>query len=401
MTSETASDPRPFAGITILDFSRVVAGPFCTALLADQGARIIKIEPPEGDDQRQMGAARAGESVNFHMLNRGKESLMLDLRQPEGRDLAQALARRADVVIENFRPGVAARLGIDAARLCAENPRLIHCAISGFGQSGPLSALPSYDVIAQAMSGLMSVTGEPGRDPVLVGDSIGDTVAGLYAAQAITAALLRRARTGAGAAIDIAMFDALFSLLPTALAGWQQSGQRPQPSGDAHPLSAPFGAYRARDEKVMIAVANRALFQTLAHAIARPALLDDPRFASDALRRHHAEALRLEIEGWTRARPAAEVVAHLSAKGVPAARILGVDEAALSPQAQHRGLLTRHDHPRLGPLLIPEQPAHFAGLARGETAPAPDLGADGPAVLADLLGLSAADITRLRAQNII
>ncbi|AGT10870.1 CaiB/BaiF CoA transferase family protein [Paracoccus aminophilus] len=402
----TSSSPEtatkgPLHGITVLDFSRMLAGPYCTAMLADQGARVIKVEALHGDDQRYVGAFREGESLNFHFLNRGKESVTLDMRQPEGRRIAQELAAKADFVVENFRPGVAKRLGIDAETLRAAHPGLVYCSISGFGQISPMAEAPSYDVVAQALSGLMSVTGMPDGAPTLVGDSVGDIVSGISAAQAITAGLVQKGLTGRGTVIDLAMFDVLFSLLPTVLASWQKTGERPLRCGNEHPLSAPFGSYDAADEPVMIAVASKPLFATLTAAIGRPELAEDARFLTDELRSQNRRALRDELEGWTRARSAAEVVAVLTAAGVPVSRIWAVDEAANSEQARARGLLTEITHPRLGTLRVPEQPAHFAGLARGQSGPAPDLGADSAGVLGEVLGLSPDDISRLRAGKII
>lgn len=384
----------PLSGILVLDFTRVVAGPFATAMLADQGAEVIKVEPPGGDDQRHMGAFRGGESLNFQLLNRNKRSLRLDLREDKGRRIARALALKADVVIENFRPGVATRLGI-GPELRAGNPRLIHCAISGFGQTGPMRDAPAYDVIVQALTGMMSVTGEPDGPPVLVGDSIGDTLAGIHAAQAIAAALFARERSGHGATLDVAMFDCLFSVLPTALAGWQATGARPGRHGADHPLSAPFGAYRARDGRVMIAVANTALFARLADTIGRPDLATDPRFASDAGRKQNAAALRVEIEGWTGTRDVAEVVATLTDAGLPAAPIRSVDEAADSPQALARDLLPQVDHPKLGPLRLPRAPVRFDGTTPPLPRPAPDPGADGAGTLSRHLGLSPTEIAEI------
>ena len=398
MTETTA---KPLDGITILDFTRVLAGPYCTAMLADQGATVIKVEAPQGDDQRAMGAFRDGRSLSFELINRNKRSLRLDLHAPEGRAIAAGLAARADVVIENFRPGVADRLGIGAAALRAAHPQLIHCSISGFGQSGPMAQMPSYDVIAQALSGLMSITGAPEGDSVLVGDSVGDILAGIYAAQAICAALFQRERTGAGATIDVAMFDALFSLLPTALAIWQRDGTPPARAGANHPLSAPFGAYRTADGRVMIAVGNTSLFGTLCAAMGRVDLTEDPRFSSDQSRKANADALREQIEAWSCALPAAEVVRILGAAGVPVSPVWTVDQAAESAQVAARGLLHAVDHPERGRLMLPEQPVHFAGSPRGTPCPAPDLGADGPAILHDILGLPQDEITHLRAADII
>lgn len=391
----TASARAPLDGVVVLDFSRVLAGPFCSALLADLGADVIKVEPPQGDDQRWMGAFRDGISVSFELINRSKRSIRLDLKTEEGRKIALALAGRADVVIENFRPGVAERLGIGYEALKARRPDIVYCSISGFGQAGPMAQFPSYDVVAQALSGMMSITGMPDGEPVLVGDSIGDTVSGLYCALGIALALFRRASTGGGAHIDIAMFDALFSLLPTALASWQVTGEAPGRAGNQHPLSAPFGAFAARDGLFMLAIANKALFSRFAGLIGRPELAADPRFDSDPARRNNRAALREIIEEWARDRSAAAVVALLGEAGIPASTIWNVAEAAASDHAASRKLMSEVEHPRLGRLRLPEQPLHFAGLGRGAVRRAPDLGADGADILGRLLGMGPDEVRRL------
>lgn len=392
---------KPFAGVTVLDFSRVLAGPFCTAMLADLGAEIVKVEPPTGDDQRAMGAFTGDISVSFELINRNKRSIRLDLKSEEGREVARRLAARADVVVENFRPGVARKLGIDYQALRAVRDDLIYCSISGFGQDGPLARAPSYDVIAQALSGLMSVTGEPDGEPMIVGDSVGDTVSGLYAAFAIAAALYRRATTGEGACLDVAMFDSLFSLLPTALAQLQVTGAAPTRHGNQHPLSAPFGAFAADGGTIIIAIANNPLFARFAATIGRPELADDPRFASDRERRVNRDALRAEIERWSRALAPQAAVDRLAEAGIPASVVWDVAEAAGSAHAGHRRLMTEVAHERLGALRLPEQPVHIAGLQRGELRPAPELGAHGAAILEDMLDMDAGEIERLRAAGVI
>lgn len=377
---------RPLDGVRILDLTRVLSGPFCTAMLADIGAEVIKIESPTGDDQRHIGAMRDGKSINFELINRNKKSLCADLKSDEGRQAVLDLAAQCDVVVENFRPGVAARLGLGPDQLEAAHPGLIYCSLSGFGQQGPMAARPSYDVVAQAMSGFMSVTGEPDGPPVFAGDSVGDMVPGLYAAWAICAALFRRERTGQGERIDVSMFDCLFSLLPTALSQYQLTNQAPTRSGANHPLSAPFGAYRAGDDYFVLAVANDVLFQRLAGVIGAPDLPTDPRFATDQARRANEPALRQVIEQWAGGMTADEVITRLDAEGIPAAPIWDMAQAASSPQIASRGLLCRREVAGLGPLNLPEQPAVFASYPRGAQTPAPKLGADTAEILATIAG---------------
>lgn len=401
MSSSTPLRPRPLQGVRVLDFTRVVAGPFCTAMMADLGAQIMKIEPPTGDDQRHMGAMVDGLSANFEYINRNKQSLKLDLKQPEALEIAQKLAREADVVVENFRPGVTKRLGIDYESLKSINPKLIYCSISGFGQEGPMAKRPSYDVIAQAMSGFMSVTGEEQGPPVFAGDSIGDTVSGLYAAWGISSALFQRSQTGEGQHIDIAMYDSLLSLLPTAITQYQVSGTAPKRTGARHPLSAPFGAFKASDGHLIIAVANQVLFSRLCAVMERPEVEQDPRFASDSSRCKFEAELRAIIEDWASALSVEEAVAKLGEAGVPASPVWDVEQAVSNDHVAGRKLFTSVEHPVLGDFKLPEQPVQFEGAERGSQQQAPTLGADGEALLQHVLGWSPEKIADLKSRNII
>ena len=302
---------RLLEGLRVLDFTRVLAGPFCSALLADVGAEVTKVEPPGGDDYRHIGPFKNGESALFMLINRGKKSVVVDLKSNDGAHLIHELAAVSDVVVENYRPGVAKRLGIDYASLSRSNPQLVYASVSGFGQSGPMAERPSYDIIAQALSGMMSVTGDAEGPPMRTGEPMGDLCAGLFAAWGIMVALYARDRNGHGSHVDVAMFDTLLSLLPTSLARLLYAGDRPVRTGNRHPLSSPFGSFEARDGHVIIAVANNALFERLAKAMAMPELVDDPRFVSDQERTRHESMLRGLIESWTRDKGVAEVVAIL------------------------------------------------------------------------------------------
>jgi CoA:oxalate CoA-transferase len=378
------TDDRPLSGVRVLDFSRVLAGPYCTALLADLGADVIKVEPPTGDDYRHVGPFIDGESALFLTINRGKRSIALDLTKAEDRAIVQALAARADVVVENFRPGVADKLGIGWNELSQLNPRLVYGSISGFGQDGQFAGRPAYDIILQAMTGIMSVTGSPDGPPMLVGESIADVVAGLFASWSILAALVERQRTNAGRYIDLAMFDAMIAVQPLVVARYLASGTAPQRVGNRHPLSAPFGAFQARDGMFVLAVLNEKLFGKLAECIGRPELVGDARFGSDSDRLANEADLRAAIEGWSASLTASEAVAALVAAGVPAAEIQDMAEALTSPQARERGLLQDTHHATLGPVQVPEQPARFGGASRGGIAAAPALDADRRAILTEL-----------------
>src|SRR5512144_1669436 len=365
---------RPLSGVRVLDFTRVLAGPYCTALLADLGADVIKVEPPGGDDYRHIGPFVGGESALFLAVNRGKRSIVLDLANASDLAVALALAQRADVVVENFRPGVADKLGIGWEALSAQHPSLVNASISGFGQTGPLAKRPAYDIIVQALSGIMTVTGEPDGPPTLIGESIGDVVAAVFGSWSILAALVERGRTGRGRRLDVAMLDTMIALQPLVVARFLASGVAPMRVGNRHPLSAPFGVFRASDRSFVLAVLNDKLFATLADAIGAPDAARDPRFATDALRLANEPALRAMIEAWSMRRMAAEAVAILASAGVPAAEIETIAQALGSEQAALRDPLQQMVHPELGAIRTLEQPGRFDGAPRGGLAAAPTLG---------------------------
>ncbi len=401
MDSSVPPLSRPLDGVRILDFTRVLAGPMSTALLADLGAEVIKVEPPQGDDYRAIGPMRNGESALFTVMNRSKKSLVLDLKQPEAQGLARALAGQVDVVVENFRPGVAERLGIGAAALMQANPQLVVVSISGFGQDGPLAHRPAYDVIVQAMSGLMEATGDPEGPPTLVGEAVSDVVAGLFASWATLAALLQAQRTGHGQHVDVAMFDTTLAFLATSVARFLFTGKPARRVGNRHPLSAPFGVYAAQDGHFALAVLNSKLFHALATAMGQPALAHDARFASDAGRSAHEPALRAAVEAWAGARTVAQTVATLEQAGVPAAPIWNIAQALQSPQAQARGLLHAVADERLPGLRLPAQPVRFSAAPPTAPGRAPALGEHTDALLGQLLGLGIDKLAELRAAGLL
>lgn len=401
MTESTspANTTRPLDGVRILDFTRVLAGPLSTALLADLGAEVVKIEPPQGDDYRAIGPMSNGESALFTVMNRNKQSLVLDLKHPEAVALVHEMAASADVVVENFRPGVAERLGIGPAQLRALNPRLVYVSVSGFGQTGPLAHRPAYDIIVQAMSGLMEATGEPDGAPTVVGEAVSDVVAGLFASWATLAALLQARATGQGQQVDVAMFDTTLSFLATSVARYLFTGRPARRVGNRHPLSAPFGVYRAGDGHFALAVLNNKLFATALQAMDLDGLAGDPRFASDESRSAHEPALREAIEAWAGRHDVAHVVAVLDAAGVPAAPIWDIAQALESPQIQARGLLSAVQDERLPGLRLPTQPVHFSGAAPNRAERAPALGEHTDALLSQWLGRGAEAIAALRSSG--
>jgi len=397
-----AAQAAPLAGIRVLDFTRVLSGPYCTAMLADLGADVVKVEAPDGDEYRHIGPFRDGESALFQLVNRGKRSLVLNLKKPAAQALAQRLAAVADVVVENFRPGVAERLGIGCAQLRLANPQLVYASISGFGQRSSKRDLPAFDLVAQALSGLMAMTGDPTGPPTKVGESFGDLAAGLFCSWAILAALFERQRTGAGRQLDVGMVDSLVALLPTAVAQWMFGTTPPSRTGNRHPLSTPFGAFRARDGYVVICVLNTLQFCNLAHCIGRPELALDTRFASDELRTLNEGALRTIIEAWLATQTVAVGVQALTTAGVPASAIEDPVAVFEGEYVKERQLLTTIAHPALGSIPAMEQPVHFGGLSRGRQRPAPQLGADSHSVVASWLRLPASEVSELlRASEIV
>ncbi|SDL92915.1 CaiB/BaiF CoA transferase family protein [Paracoccus chinensis] len=391
---------KPLEGLRVLDLTRVLAGPFATAILADLGAEVIKLEPPQGDDYRHIGPFRDGESALFALTNRGKKSVVIDLKSPDGQALARRIAGTCDVVVENFRPGVAERLGLGADRLRQGNPRLVVCSISGFGQSGPSAELPAYDIVVQAMSGWMDATGEEGGQPLKVGEALGDIAAGLYAVIAILSAVIGSARTGQGATLDVAMLDCLVAMLPTSQALHLYASRSVERVGNRHPLSTPFGAFRTSDGHAIIAVLGARQFRALAGLIGAPEAADDPRFASDEDRTAHEPALRALIENWTAVRPTAEVVGALSAAGIPAAPIQTLAEQLASPHAQARALVSELPHHRLGQSPVVGQPVRFGAEKPLAPQGAPALGGDSRAVL-ERLGLTTDQIAGLIKAGIV
>ncbi len=365
---------QPLHGVRILDLTRVLSGPYCTALLADIGAEVIKVESAAGDDYRHIGPFRDGESLLFQSINRGKKSIILNLKAADDVARLKALALSCDVIVENFRPGVMDRLGLGHETLCAENSALVYASISGFGQTGPNARLPAYDIIIQAMSGLMSMTGEADAPPTMVGEALGDVAGGMFASWAIMVALFDRQRTGKGRYLDVSLFDSLLAMMPTVACMSVTADGDPSRTGNRHALSAPFGVYAAKEGNFALAVLNDGLFATLAATMGTPALVEDSRFTSDELRRQHEPALACFIERWAADRSPAEVVQCLSEAGIPASEISSARDAWTSELARTREMVSEVQHPTLGSLSVFEQPVKFGGAQRGHRNPAPGLG---------------------------
>jgi CoA:oxalate CoA-transferase len=366
----------PLEGLLVVDFSRVLAGPFATMMLADLGARVVKVEKPgTGDDSRAYGPFVGDQSLYFARVNRGKESVALDLRCPEDLAVARSLVAAADVLVENFRPGVMARLGLGPEQALDLNPRLVYCSVSGFGHTGPWSLRPAYDAVVQGMSGIMAVTGSADGPPVKPGSPVADLSAGLYAFGGICAAL----HGGGGTHLDIAMYDATVSLLEGAALAWLANGVEPGRIGNAHFSIAPFDTFSCADRDIVICAANDLLFGALCTALGLPALLTDHRFASNALRHASRAELKAAMEHVLRTARAEHWLAVLGAAGVPSGPISEVGEAVSSEQSRARQMVVD-----AGGLPVPGQPVKLSAWPDPAVRPAaPGLDEHGAAIRAE------------------
>lgn len=383
--SAPAHATGPLEGIVVIDLTRVLAGPFCTMLLSDLGARVVKVENPKsGDDSRSYGPFIKGKSGYFISQNRGKESIALDLKNPGDQAILHRLLKRADVLVENFRPGTMARLGFGHEALKALYPQLIYASTSGFGQTGPYAGRPAYDIIAQAMGGIMSLTGHEGSPPTRVGASIGDLGAGLFTALGIVSALHHRDRTGEGMAVDVAMLDSQLALLENAIARYYSTGKSPQPLGARHPSIAPFEAYEVSDGHIVIACGNDPLFLQFCRAVGKEGLAEDPRFATNAKRSEHVTDLKVTLDSFLRQESAAHWLALLGKAGIPCAPINNVEQVINDPQIQHRRMVLPVDDHTVTPLAVAGSPIKFSAFPEPEKRPrAPDLDEDRARILAD------------------
>jgi crotonobetainyl-CoA:carnitine CoA-transferase CaiB-like acyl-CoA transferase len=388
---------RPLDGVMVLDFSRVLAGPFCTMQLADLGARVVKIEQPgRGDDTRAWGPPFVGnESAYFLSVNRNKESVALDLKHPRTRAIVHALLSRADVIVENFRPGTMSRLGLGYSDVARAHPRIVYCSIAGFGQSGPRSAEAGYDAMIQAESGLMSITGAPDGPPFRLGVAIGDIATGLFATQGILAALLARQRTGRGQHVDIAMLDSATALLTYQASIVFATGTAPGRMGNRHPSIAPYDTFPTADGEFVLAVGNDDQFRRLMTRLDRAELSSDPRFETNAARVANNEELRgILTEVFARWRRA-KLIAELTALGVPCSAVRTVPEALADPQLAAREMIVPLDHINCGAIRVLGTPVKLSETPSLIRTPPPTLGQHTDAVLQEL-GIGLPEIRALR-----
>lgn len=374
----------PLSGVRVLDLTRVLSGPFCTMLLGDLGADVLKVEAPEGDPIRAQGAIRDGLSWYFAAFNRNKRSLWLDLRQPQGREILARLIERTDVLVENFRPGVLARLGFDDARLRSLRPSLVTCSINGFGSTGPYRDRPAFDFIAQAMSGFMSVNGAPDDPPLRSGIPISDLVAGLYAALAVTASVFRARATGQGERAEIGMTNGLVSMLAYIATDYFATGRVPPRSGNDHPIAAPYGLFPTRDGQLALAPPGDEFFGRLADALSEPGLKSDPLYATGAARVENRARINAIVGGKLATQTTAYWVEVLNAAGVPCGPVQSVDQVFSDPQIAAQEMVLDVPHPGRGVVRMTGFPMKLFGSPCRVRRPAPELGEHTDDVLAEL-----------------
>ncbi|MEZ5418573.1 MAG: CoA transferase [Vicinamibacterales bacterium] len=392
----------PLHGITVLDFTRVLSGPYCTMALADLGARVIKLEHPgRGDDTRRWGPPFLGEeSAYFLSVNRNKESVAIDFKKPGALAVVHTLLAKADVVVENFRPGTLDALGLDAASVRARYPRVVYCSISGYGQTGPRREEPGYDAVMQAEGGLMSITGAADGPPYRLGVAIVDIVSGMFAAQGILAALVSRAATGQGQVVDIGMLDAATALLTYQAGNYFATGEAPGRLGNRHPTIAPYETFATADGDVALAIGNDALWQAFCAAAELPDLAADPRFATNALRLANYDALRARLEGVFRTKSLGAWQAILREAGVPNGAVRSIAEVFADPQTAAREMLVTVPHATLGEVRVTGVPVKLSETPGSVRSGPPTLGQHTAAVLTEL-GYDSAAIEALAASGAV
>ncbi len=391
----------PLAGIRVLDLTRVLSGPFCTMLLGDLGADIIKVETPgEGDTMRHQGAGRDGLSWYFANYNRNKRAITLNLRSEEGRDILARLIAKSDVLMDNYRPGVLDAMGFTDERLRVLNPRLVRGSITGFGTTGPYRDRPSFDFIAQAMSGFMSVNGTADQPPIRSGPPVSDLIAGLYAALGIVAGLLREGRTGEGGSASVSLTGGLISFLGFMATDYFATGRLPKRTGNDHPIGSPYGLFRTADGEIGIAPAGDAMYQRLLRALDAEALRERPEFATNVLRAENRAAINAEIEARTTRETSEHWIRVLNEAGVPCSLVMHLDQVFADPQVIDQQSMVTVEHPGHGPVSMLGSALHVDGAPLPVRRPAPELGEHNEEVLGEL-GFSAPEIAQLRERGVV
>jgi crotonobetainyl-CoA:carnitine CoA-transferase CaiB-like acyl-CoA transferase len=397
------SSNGPLNGVRVLDLTRVLAGPYCTMFLGDLGAEIVKVEQPGmGDDTRGWGPPfAAGESAYFLCINRNKKSVTIDLKSAQGIALVRRLAEKADVLIDNFRPGTMERLGLGDKEFRAANPKLIYASLTGFGADGPMADFPGYDLIVQAWGGLMSITGMPDGEPTKVGVAIIDLVAGLMLGNSIAAALFAREKLGIGQRIDTSLLEAEVATLINAGSNYLVGGQVPGRWGNAHPTIVPYQSFQTADRYLVIGVASELIWRRFCQAIEKPELADDPRFAKNANRVENRAVLIAMLSEMFRQRDNATWLRLLNEAEVPCAPIQTIDQVFAAPQVRHREMLVEVEHPTVGPLRMAGIPVKFSATPASVRLPPPLLGQHTEEVLSSWLGMSDKEIAELKRKKIV
>ena len=394
---------RALEDLVVLDLTRVLAGPYCTMMLADFGARVIKIEVPgKGDDTRAMGPFRNGSSMYYANVNRNKQGVTLNLKKPEGKELFLKLVKKADVVVENYRPGVMDRLGLGYDVLKEVNPRIIYAAVSGFGSYGRCAYRPGYDIIAQSYGGLMSITGEEGGQPLRAGNAMGDVLGGMNLTIGVLTALHARSLSGKGQRVDVALVDSVVSALETGTQRYFATGKQPELMGNRYAAAYPYDAFPTSDGRFVIGCANDKLFRLLCGVLGREDLPADPRFDTNAKRCENYKELAPEIEAWSRRHTVDECVALIEAAGVPVSPINDLPRVTSDPHiVEDREMFVPLEHPEIGPMRVNGNPVKLLDTMPEISQPAPALGQDNAEVYGELLGLEEEDLEQLRGLGVI
>jgi CoA:oxalate CoA-transferase len=394
---------KPLEDIVVLDLTRVLAGPYCAMILANMGAKIIKVERPDvGDDSRSFGPYKDGQSAYFVSLNRGKKSIAIDLKKPEGKQIIKELTEVSDVVLENFRPGTMKKLGLSYDVLSKINPRIIYAAVSGFGHSGPYSQRPAYDMIAQALGGIMSITGQPGGEPTRVGSSIGDIIAGMFGAIGIISAIYERVFTGKGQIVDVAMLDGQVAVLENAIARYAINGEVPGPIGSRHPSITPFGGFKTKDSWVIIACGNQAIWERFCQAVNRGDLLEVEEFKTNEKRTENYEKIKPILNEITIQKTTKEWLKIFESASVPASAINTVDKLFNDPQVKARKMIIETEQPGMGKIYVAGNPIKLSTLTEElVTDPAPRIGEHTDEILQSLLNYDDTRISQLKKQEIV
>jgi len=358
----------PLKNLLVLDLTRVLVGPYCTMMLSDLGARVIKVEAPEvGDDSRKFGPFIEDYSAYFMSLNRGKESIALNLKNEDDKKIFDKILAKADILVENFKPGTLEKWGYGWKDVCKKYPRLIYASASGFGQTGPLKELPAYDMVVQGMGGLMSVTGQPNSEPTRVGTSIGDITAGLFTTVGINAALYDREKTGKGTFIDVSMLDCQIAILENAIARYLAKNEIPKPMGSRHPSIAPFEAFKTKDSHIIIAAGNEKLFQKLCDVLNIPEISKDPKFNTNSLRSEHMDDLKKILENKLLVKNTNEWVDEMEKEKIPCGPIFNIKEAVENPQIEARNMIVKARHKVIGDFKLAGNPIKMSNYKDEKT----------------------------------